>query len=96
MHRQELNPEPLSAIMKINQSNEMIFIDPVCHKAVKSDNKDTTLTYQLRTYYFCSPACRKAFEKNPGKYLDLESHRGKGFWIRYLDRLKQVAGQKIF
>ena len=27
-----------------------------------------TSTYQGQTYYFCSPACKKAFDKNPGQY----------------------------
>ncbi len=30
--------------------------------AAKSDHKGTT-------YYFCSPGCKKAFDKEPQKYL---------------------------
>jgi YHS domain-containing protein len=25
--------------------------------------------YRGKTYYFCAPGCKKAFEYNPGKYL---------------------------
>ena len=46
-------------------------IDPVCGMTV-----DTTTTpakqqleYQGRTYYFCAPGCKKAFDKEPEKYL---------------------------
>lgn len=27
-----------------------------------------TVTYQGQTYYFCSTACKKTFEKDPAKY----------------------------
>jgi len=44
-------------------------IDPVCkmkvdekHAAAKSDYKGTT-------YYFCAAGCKKAFDKEPEKYL---------------------------
>jgi len=28
-----------------------------------------TLVYNGKTYYFCAPACRTAFENNPSKYV---------------------------
>jgi len=82
--------------MKKPTSTEPIYIDPVCLKAITQDKTDSTATYRFRTYYFCEPACRKAFEKNPDKYLGQKIHREKGLGGQYLDRLKQVAGHKIF
>jgi Cu+-exporting ATPase len=28
-----------------------------------------TSEYQGQTYYFCSPGCKKSFDKDPEKYL---------------------------
>jgi Cu+-exporting ATPase len=30
--------------------------------------------YQGQTYYFCSLGCKKAFDKEPQKYLDAQDH----------------------
>jgi Cu+-exporting ATPase len=39
-----------------------------------------TAEYQGKTYYFCSPGCKKAFEKEPQKYVpattDTSGHAG--------------------
>ena len=42
--------------------------DPVCGMMV--DEKTAKIKSQCRdkTYYFCAPACKIAFDKNPGKY----------------------------
>jgi Cu+-exporting ATPase len=29
--------------------------------------------YQGQTYYFCSPGCKKAFDKEPEKYVQAHS-----------------------
>lgn len=49
-------------------------LDPVCGMEV--DPKTTTLksTYQGKTYYFCSPGCKRDFDKDPQKYLEGSSH----------------------
>lgn len=44
--------------------------DPVCGMTVKEET-GIKLDYQGQTYYFCSDFCRKLFEKDPDKYLDL-------------------------
>ena len=36
---------------------------------VAVDSKTPTCVCDGRTYYFCSDECRRAFEKNPAKYL---------------------------
>ena len=42
--------------------------DPVCGMTV--DEKTTTLKseYKGTTYYFCSPGCKRDFDKEPDKY----------------------------
>jgi len=33
--------------------------------------------YKGQTYYFCSPGCKKAFDKEPEKYVDkAQEHSG--------------------
>lgn len=44
-------------------------IDPVCGMDV--DPKTATLksTYQGKAYYFCSPGCKREFDKDPQKFV---------------------------
>jgi len=45
-------------------------IDPVCKMEVDEKRPPGgTAEYQGKKYYFCSPGCKKAFEKDPQKYL---------------------------
>lgn len=43
-------------------------IDPVCHMTVEEDKAAATSDFQGKTYYFCAPSCKMAFDKDPGKY----------------------------
>ena len=46
-------------------------LDPVCDMIVDIDKqKEKGLTTDLlgKTYAFCSPGCKKTFDKDPGKY----------------------------
>jgi len=43
--------------------------DPVCGMEVDEAKAEHTATYQDKTYYFCAPGCKKAFEEEPEKYL---------------------------
>ncbi len=47
--------------------------DPVCGMDV--DDKTTTLKsdYKGQTYYFCSPGCKRSFDKEPEKYAGKQS-----------------------
>ena len=47
--------------------------DPVCGMRVEEENAAATSEYKGKTYYFCAPGCKVAFDKNPEKYLN-----GKG------------------
>ena len=44
-------------------------IDPVCGMAVDPKEAAGRSTYIGAVYYFCSLACKQAFDANPRKYL---------------------------
>ena len=48
-------------------------IDPVCHMEVEQGQAAATSQFEGKTYYFCSPGCKKAFDENPQKYLEQET-----------------------
>jgi YHS domain-containing protein len=43
--------------------------DPVCGMEVDEKTAAGKSEYQGKTYYFCSPGCKQAFDKEPEKYL---------------------------
>ena len=43
--------------------------DPVCGMNVDEKQAAATSQHQGRTYYFCAPGCKAAFDKEPAKYL---------------------------
>ncbi len=43
--------------------------DLVCGMEVDEKSAKFQTEYRGKTYYFCAPSCKKAFESNPGKYL---------------------------
>jgi YHS domain-containing protein len=44
-------------------------IDPVCKMQVEPETAAATAEYQGKTYYFCAPGCKVAFERDPERYL---------------------------
>lgn len=44
--------------------------DPVCGMDVEEAKAAATSDYLGTTYYFCAQACKKAFDKDPEKYLE--------------------------
>lgn len=44
-------------------------MDPVCKMEVDPEKAPAKAEYKGQTYYFCAPACKKAFEKDPERYL---------------------------
>ncbi|HOK58710.1 YHS domain-containing protein [Methanothrix sp.] len=44
-------------------------IDPVCKMEVDEGTAKFVSEYRGRKYYFCAPGCKKAFDKDPEKYL---------------------------
>jgi Cu+-exporting ATPase len=48
-------------------------LDPVCKMQVEPQSAAATAEYQGQPYYFCNPACKVEFLKNPDKYLNGDS-----------------------
>lgn len=68
--------------------------DPVCGMTVDPMHSRFMATHEGCTYYFCAEGCLKAFESNPGKYLNEKHAVHKGWWGRYLERLEKATGGK--
>lgn len=49
-------------------------IDPVCGMEVDPKTAAGKSEYQGQTYYFCSPGCKKSFDKEPEKYVGSAKH----------------------
>jgi len=45
-------------------------IDPICKMTVDEKSAKFKTDYKGTTYYFCALGCKKAFEKEPEKYLE--------------------------
>ena len=43
--------------------------DPVCGMDVDPKSAAATSEYQGTTYYFCSPGCKRDFDREPERYL---------------------------
>ena len=43
--------------------------DPVCGMEVEEQKAAGKSEWHGETYYFCSVACKKAFDENPDRYL---------------------------
>ncbi len=43
--------------------------DPVCEMDVEPPKAAAASEYEGRTYYFCSTACKRAFDSTPEKYV---------------------------
>ncbi len=43
--------------------------DLVCGMEVDEKAAAATSEYEGKTYYFCAPGCKKAFDENPAKYI---------------------------
>jgi Cu+-exporting ATPase len=47
--------------------------DLVCGMTIDSETAQHKSEYQGQTYYFCAPGCKRAFDKEPEKYLQQDS-----------------------
>jgi len=47
--------------------------DPVCGMMVDPETAPAKVEYKGKTYYFCAPGCKVAFERDPEKYLGTEA-----------------------
>jgi len=46
-------------------------VDPVCGMEVDTERAVHKAVYKGKVYYFCSSHCKRAFERDPEKYLKL-------------------------
>lgn len=44
--------------------------DPVCGMEVDPSTSKLSAEHGGKTYWFCGPGCRKAFQADPAKFLD--------------------------
>ena len=44
-------------------------IDPICGMEVETETAKWKADFQGQTYFFCSPGCKRTFEKEPEKIL---------------------------
>lgn len=51
--------------------------DPVCGMDITAESAAGKSEYKGQTYYFCSPGCKKSFDKEPEKYVnkDAQTHQ---------------------
>jgi len=48
-------------------------IDPICKMEVDEETAQFKSDYRGKTYYFCAPGCKRAFDENPEKYVTTET-----------------------
>lgn len=47
-----------------------VAIDPVCGMEVQVETSRFILEWKGVVHHFCGPACRRAFQADPAKYMD--------------------------
>jgi YHS domain-containing protein len=52
--------------------------DPVCGMDVDPKTAAGKSEYQGQTYYFCSPGCKRSFDKEPEKYVGKQTSEQGG------------------
>jgi YHS domain-containing protein len=49
--------------------------DLICGMQVEEQTAAGTSEYKGKTYYFCSPGCKVAFDKEPEKYISAHDEK---------------------
>ncbi len=47
-------------------------IDPICLMEIDEKEAPAKSVYNGLTFYFCAETCKKKFEEDPEKYIDVE------------------------
>lgn len=50
-------------------TQQTIAIDPVCGMTVDTATAAGRSSYHGETFYFCGLGCKRAFDKDPGRFL---------------------------
>ncbi len=69
MLKRYIPPAKQKPIQAEEAKMKRIAIDPVCKMEVDEETAEFTTVYGGKTYYFCGPGCKSAFEEEPEKYL---------------------------
>ena len=77
--------------------------DPVCGMEIEPTDAVAQLEYLGKTVYFCSAGCRKAFDKEPGRYFGIDkddirepvSSKNMLTLIRRLGKILWVLGREV-
>jgi YHS domain-containing protein len=51
-------------------------IDPVCKMIVDERSAAAVSQYKGKTYYFCAPGCKAAFEEDPERFVTPKKRKG--------------------
>ena len=73
--------------MERSASKTRANVDPVCGMEVVPGPTRLVAIYKGHSYWFCSMACREAFETNPARYFPLDRLKGGSWFGRYFGRL---------
>jgi len=49
--------------------SKIMAVDPVCKMDIDEKTAKWKSTYNGKEFFFCAPGCKKAFDKNPAKYV---------------------------
>lgn len=63
------NPPTSIPAKPLKQDTTKTALDPVCGMTVEIVNARHHTVYDGRDFYFCCPACKRLFERNPQEYL---------------------------
>jgi YHS domain-containing protein len=58
-------------------------IDPICGMQVDENTAKYKSEHNGKTYYFCSPGCKKTFDSEPEKYIKGVGMGGKKPWWKF-------------
>lgn len=47
-------------------------IDPICLMEIDEKNAAAKTVHNGQTFYFCNENCKRKFEEDPEKYIDVE------------------------
>ena len=64
-------------VTRREEARKMKTKDPVCGMEIDTKDAVDKSEYQGQTYYFCSPHCKKAFDKEPEKYVSPNHQHGE-------------------
>ena len=74
----------------------IIVRDPVCGMEIYPDNAAGTSVYEGQIYYFCSPGCKEAFDKEPERYVgQSDTEQNPTFLLHQTNRPPDFSGGRF-